>query len=174
MGGDRQGLWGDGASQCPPLNNPRPQEAAPGVWGRSEAGDRGVCEAEVSRGVLVGFGVQGGPTSFPVCPEQPRRQPQPGCLYHTAEQSLQPPRPTALRGPWWGWGGAPDTPLSTPKPAGRRHHPSLLQVPGDHPHPPDGPPRIQIPVGATGRKGDLQEGCAERRGKGEAVLGGSL
>lgn len=37
--------WG---CSVPPLTNPHPQEAAPGVWGRSEAGDRGVCEAEVS------------------------------------------------------------------------------------------------------------------------------
>ncbi|XP_066064549.1 uncharacterized protein [Chamaea fasciata] len=39
------------------------------------------------------------------------------------------------------------------------------EVPGDHPHPPDRPPGIQIPVGATVRKGDLQERCAERRGQ---------
>ncbi|XP_039567149.1 uncharacterized protein LOC120503071 isoform X2 [Passer montanus] len=49
------------------------------------------------------------------------------------------------------------------------------EVPGDHPHPPDGPPRVQIPVGAPGRKGNLQEGRAQLRGQdagqGPHVLG---
>lgn len=54
------------------------------------------------------------PPPFPVCTEQPRRQPRPGCLYHTAEKP--PPRappqitPSDPRAPSRGR-GAPDTPF---------------------------------------------------------------
>lgn len=83
------------------------------------------------------------------------------------------PTPHSLRGPSWGWGSAGHLPAH-PKTCREGSPPIPLQVPGDHPHPHDGPPGIQIPVGATGRKGDLQERCAERCGEGEAMLGGHL
>lgn len=91
-------------------------------------------------------------------------------------QNLQPPpkkNPSNLRVCCGAW-GAPDTPKNVLGNWGESllHPPNPSQVPGDHPHPPDGPPRIQVPVGAAGGQGDLQEGRAALCGQGEAVLGG--
>lgn len=74
----------------------------------------------------------------------------------------------------WGYNR---TPLRTPPPT-RAHLTATktwgslhcsLQVPGDHPHPPDGPPRVQLPVGAEGCQGDFQEGHPELCGKGGGI-----
>lgn len=172
----------DQSCVLPSLVHPtaRPQGEARGVWGCEEAGDGGAGATEVSAKRGWGFNLRRGEVGF-FCGEGGGN---PGVhrataarasarlfIPHRRATTVVPPPPSGFKVTSQGRGHN-GTPFVTPPPLKHGGSPHCsLQVPGGHPHPPDGPPRVQFPMGAEGCQGNLQEGHSELCGEGGGCMG---